>query len=106
MMVQQNKWRAARFGNQAMLVDTYTYEVAPTAEVVEQMVEKLRATAAELGCERYLDHCNTLAQSPSAAQRQLNILAATKDPTEVVRQLTDASRVSDATTGSQTSRTG
>ena len=27
MMVQQNKWRAARFGNQAKLVDTYTYQV-------------------------------------------------------------------------------
>jgi len=105
-MVQQNKWRAARFGNQAMLVDTYTYDVAPIAEVVEQMVEKLRPMAAALGCEPFLMHCNTLAQSPSAAQRQLDILAATKDPAEVVRQLTDASRVSDATTGSQTSRTG
>ena len=27
MMVQQNKWRAARFGNQARLVDTYTYQL-------------------------------------------------------------------------------
>ena len=29
MMVQQNKWRAARFGNRAILVDTYTYQTAP-----------------------------------------------------------------------------
>jgi len=76
--------------------------VAPTMEVVEQMVEKLRPMAAVLGCQPYLDHCNTLAQSPSAAQRQLDILAATNDPAEVVRQLTDASRVSDPATGSVT----
>jgi carboxylate-amine ligase len=102
MMVQQNKWRAARFGNQAMLVDTYTYDVAPIAEVVEGMVEQLRPMASTLGCESYLEHCNTLAQTPSAAQRQLDILAATNDPAEVVRRLTDASRVSDPTTGSVT----
>ena len=32
MMVQQNKWRAARFGNQANLVDTDTYRVAIAVE--------------------------------------------------------------------------
>jgi glutamate---cysteine ligase / carboxylate-amine ligase len=103
IMVQQNKWRAARFGNQAMLVDTYTYEVAPITEVVEQMVQKLLRTAEELDCVRYLEHCNTLARSPSAAQQQLDILTATNDPAEVVRQLTDASRVSDQAAGSMSS---
>jgi carboxylate-amine ligase len=103
IMVQQNKWRAARFGNQAMLVDTYTYEVSPTVEVVEGMVEQLRPMANKLGCESYLEHCNTLAQSPSAAQRQLDILTATNDPLEIVRQLTDASRVSEPAAGSATS---
>ena len=54
MMVQQNKWRAARFGNRAMLVDTYTYEVASAQQTVERLVELLRPTAAELRCESYL----------------------------------------------------
>jgi carboxylate-amine ligase len=93
MMVQQNKWRAARFGNQAMLVDTYTYQVAPVTRVVDEMVQKLRPTAAELCCEKYLDHCVHLANQPSAAQRQLDILAETNDPCEIVRQLTEAARV-------------
>ena len=43
MMVQQNKWRAARFGNQAMLVDTYTYQTAPVAQVVDEMVANAAA---------------------------------------------------------------
>src|SRR3972149_7077165 len=37
MMVQQNKWRAARFGNRAILVDTYTHQTAPVAQVVDEM---------------------------------------------------------------------
>ena len=55
MMVQQNKWRAARFGNQARLVDTATYQSAPVAETVERLIELLRPTAAELQCEQYLE---------------------------------------------------
>jgi carboxylate-amine ligase len=94
MMVQQNKWRAARFGNQAMLVDTYTYQVAPVTEVVDRMVATLRPAAAELCCEQYLTRCLKLAREPSAAQRQLEILAETNEPREIVRRLTDSSRVS------------
>ena len=93
MMVQQNKWRAARFGNHALLVDSYTFETAPVAQVVDEMVAKLRPTAVELCCENYLDHCVKLAREPSAAQRQLDILAETGDPREIVRRLSEAARV-------------
>src|SRR5882757_3124044 len=96
MMVQQNKWRAARFGNLAKLVDTTTYESAPVDITVERLVKKIHATAAELGCESYLQHCVQMATQPSAAQRQLDLMAETNDPRQVVKQLLDASRVSPA----------
>ncbi|HEY3395914.1 MAG TPA: YbdK family carboxylate-amine ligase [Lacipirellulaceae bacterium] len=93
MMVQQNKWRAARFGNQAKLVDTDTYRVKSLTHTVERLVEMLAPTAKELGCENYLTHCATMSDSASAAQRQLDLLAETNDPREVVRMLTEESRV-------------
>jgi glutamate---cysteine ligase / carboxylate-amine ligase len=93
MMVQQNKWRAARFGNRAILVDSYTHQTAPVAQVVDEMVATLMPTAVELRCNSYLNHCIEMARNPSAAQRQLDILAATNDPREIVRQLTEAARV-------------
>src|SRR3954451_2010705 len=74
MMVQQNKWRAARFGNQARLVDTTTYQAAPVEQTVERLVEILQPVAAELDCENYLQHCVLMARQPSAAQRQLDLL--------------------------------
>jgi carboxylate-amine ligase len=94
MMVQQNKWRAARFGNQARLVDTNSYRAATVADTVARLVEVLSATAAELDCESYLNHCITMAENPSAAQRQLDLLAETGDAQEMVRQLVEASRIS------------
>jgi carboxylate-amine ligase len=75
MMVQQNKWRAARFGNQAKLVDTNTYLSATVEDTVAHFVGLLRRTALELDCEKYLDHCVTMARSPSSAQRQLDLMA-------------------------------
>src|SRR5215203_3792420 len=86
MMVQQNKWRAARFGNQAKLVDTTTYKAAPVIETVERLVDRLAEPANELGCEQYVTHCRTMARTPSAAQRQLDLLDELSDPREVVRR--------------------
>jgi carboxylate-amine ligase len=93
MMVQQNKWRAARFGNQARLVDTNTYNVASVAATVERLAEVLRPTAVELGCESYLSQCVVLAARPSAAQRQLDLMAETGDAQQVVCRLTEDSRI-------------
>jgi carboxylate-amine ligase len=93
VMVQQNKWRAARFGNRARLVDSYTYRSASVAEVVEQVVGLLRPAAVELGCAHHLERCLTMASRPSAAQRQLDLMAELNDPREVVRRLADESRV-------------
>jgi len=96
MMVQQNKWRAARFGNQAKLVDTNTYRSASVTDTVKSLMQKLKNTAADLACEHYLEHCLTMARTPSAAQRQLDILAETNDKQEMVRRLVEAARITDS----------
>jgi len=96
MMVQQNKWRAARFGNQARLVDTQSYRVATVAAMVDRLVEQLHPTAAELNCESYLNHCVVMAANRSAAQQQMDLLEETGDPREAVRRLCAESRVSTA----------
>jgi carboxylate-amine ligase len=93
MMVQQNKWRAARFGNLARLVDTVTYQSAPVAETVERLLVLLGPTASELCCEPHLAHCAAMARNPSAAQRQLDLMAQTNDPRAVVEQLVEDARV-------------
>lgn len=100
MMVQQNKWRAARFGNLARLVDTDTYRAAPVAQTVERLVELLQPAASELRCTSYLEHCVKMAGKPSAAQRQLDLMEETNDPREVVRRLVEDSRVTKRPSGS------
>jgi len=94
MMVRQNKWRACRFGTQAELVDSYTYEINPVGRIVEKLVARLRSTSQDLGCEPYLDRVLEIPNRASWAERQTELLAETRSPAEVVRQLSERSRIS------------
>lgn len=94
MMVRQNKWRAARFGTHAKLVNSFTYEVESLGLVVNALVEKLSPTAEQLGCLNHLERARAMATAPSWADKQLAILDKTGDPREVVRQLISQSRMS------------
>jgi carboxylate-amine ligase len=93
MMVRQNKWRAARYGGKAQLVDAFKYHVQSVEEVVTGLVDILRPTADELGCTEYLQHCRAMAAGPTWADRQLALADRTGSLEEVVRQLTRQSRI-------------
>lgn len=93
MMVRQNKWRACRFGSNAQLVNSYTYEVESVSRIVARLIERLMPSAIELGCEDYLRRAQEIADRPTWADRQRLILEETGDPTEIVRRMTEQSRV-------------
>lgn len=96
MMVRLNKWRACRFGLRAGLVDSFTYEVQTVQLIVRNLVNFLRPTAQELGCADELEHCLALAEGPSCADRQREILEQTGEPREVVNRLCRSARISEA----------
>lgn len=93
MMIRQNKWRACRFGHQAALVNSYTYKVQSVSEITHFLVEKLSPVADELQCLKYLRHCETMADRPSWADRQRELMAATGNSVDVVRRLCAESRL-------------
>ena len=93
MMVLQNKWRACRYGLNARLVDTYTYESFSVKERIGQLVRRLRPEAEALDCKDYLEACLDIASRPSWSDRQRSIYEQTQDPTEIVRTLTELSRI-------------
>ena len=92
MMVQQNKWRACRFGNQARLVNSYSYEVQTVAESIASLTKLLEPTAEELNCSAYLQDVQRLASEPDWATLQRTTLKQTGSPAAMVRELTAISR--------------
>ena len=93
MMVRQNKWRACRFGTKAQLVDSYTHEVQTVSQIVQRLVRWLKPFAQTLRCADEFERVQEMADGPSWADRQDEILTRTDDRREIVRQLTEASRV-------------
>jgi len=93
MMARQNKWRAARYGRNAHLVNAYSFEVQTVPEIVDELLENLAPTARELQCEDYLAHVHRMANSRNSSERQLDLLDATQSRQEVVREMCRAARV-------------
>ena len=93
MMVRQNKWRACRFGTNAQLVNSYTHEVESLSEIVRWLIDRLGPIAEHLDCLSHLKHIQKLADGQSSADRQQQILDETGDRAEIVRRLSQESRL-------------
>ena len=85
MMVRQNKWRAARHGIEAELVDPLSQERLPARKVAVQLTERLKGTAQTLGCEDYLKHVADMAGNRTGADRQISVFQQNRDAVEIVR---------------------
>jgi carboxylate-amine ligase len=96
MVVRQNKWRAARYGLDAALVDSDTFALCPARAVATQLIERLRPTARQLQCEAYLDRAAQLAGGPTWAEQQLTLAGEVGDPRELIRQMSRRARVTAA----------
>ncbi len=87
MIVRQNKWRAARFGLETMLVNPITQESLPARRVAEQLLDQLFPTAEKLKCAHHLNHVRRIIESPSGAEHQVAIYKETHSLTEVIRRM-------------------
>jgi carboxylate-amine ligase len=87
IIVRQNRWRAARFGLGADLVDPRTGTTSSARQVLKAVAGRLRPLGEELGCSRQLGSVAELADGPGGAGRQLAIFERTGDLSAVVRHM-------------------
>src|SRR5690606_34132691 len=69
MMIQQNKWRATRFGADARLVNSDDYRQYSVQEMTDHLIELLLPTARELDCVDELQFLSHLPGSTGARQQ-------------------------------------
>lgn len=93
VMVRQNKWRAARFGRGARLVDPVGHSQHGVDELAEELTRSLMPAAAALGCAGYLERIPELARRPDGAARQMELLATAPSPAEAVARMVELSRL-------------
>ena len=76
MLINENRWRAMRYGFDAGLLDLVKGEVVPFAELLEEILEIIREDAAALDCEKEIAHLFTIMQRGTSAHRQVAAMEA------------------------------
>lgn len=85
MMVRQNRWRAARYGLGATLVDPRTGRPSPASDIIKGMVDRMSGVADMLGCTTQLQMARKMADGPGGADLQIALFERTGDLTAVAR---------------------
>jgi carboxylate-amine ligase len=75
-LVDQNRWRAMRYGYDEGLVDFTTASVTGIGELLADLVGRVSPDAEELGCSRELQRVLQIPQRGTSAHRQLAIYQA------------------------------
>ncbi|MFQ5617336.1 MAG: carboxylate-amine ligase [Rhodospirillales bacterium] len=71
MLVNENRWRAQRYGLDEGLVDFGKGEVVPCAELVDELLELIDEDATAFGCLTEVGHCREIIRRGTSAHRQL-----------------------------------
>ena len=72
-LLEENRWRAQRYGVQGELFDFGTGELVPFVELLHELSRLVAEDAAALGCEAEIAHCLRIAREGTSADRQVAV---------------------------------
>jgi len=73
MLVNENRWRAQRYGIDEGLVDFGKREIVPYAHLLEELIELTAEDAAHFGCAAEILHARTILERGTSAHAQRRI---------------------------------
>ena len=76
MLINENRWRAQRYGFSEGLVDFGRGEVLPYADLLEELIELVRVDAEARGCLAEVEHARDILARGTSAHRQLAVYRA------------------------------
>jgi carboxylate-amine ligase len=92
--IEENLWRAIRFGLDGRLVDFAARRELPAADAVRRLVDRAAPFAAELGLASHLDDVERMLREGNGAQRQARAHAAGETLAEVYAETVARARAS------------
>lgn len=73
MLINENLWRAQRYGVDETLIDFGRGELVPYAQLYEEMIELVRKDAERLDCVEEVEHGRDIITRGTSAHRQRSI---------------------------------
>ena len=83
-LLEENKWRAARYGLQGKLIDFGKKEETPVPDLVEEILEFVDEVVDELGSRKEIEHLREICKAGTGADQQLRVYEETGDLKKVV----------------------
>lgn len=71
MLIEENRWRAQRYGLDDGLVDFGRGEIVPCDQLLGELIDLVREDAEALGCLHELEHLTNIHRRGTSAHRQL-----------------------------------
>lgn len=93
-LIEENKWRAARWGLDGKLIDFGRRQEVPMRELALELLEFIDDVVDDLGSRRELEYVKKILAEGTSADRQLQVYRETGDLRAVVRSIVDETRES------------
>ena len=72
LLIEENRWRAHRFGMDEGLIDFGRGEVVPYPDLIDEIIEFVREDAEHFGCVAEIEHARTIVARGTSAHWQLD----------------------------------
>jgi len=92
VLIEENKWRAARYGIEGKLIDFGKETEVPVCELIPELLELVDDVVDELGSRSAVEYVHTILNEGTSAERQLRVFRETGDLKSVVRHLVAETR--------------
>jgi carboxylate-amine ligase len=83
-LIQENKWRAVRYGIDAKLIDFGKQKEVPVRDLILELLEFIDDVVDELGSRKEVEYVHTILAGGTSADRQLKVYEETGDLKTVV----------------------
>ncbi|MBX9692632.1 MAG: carboxylate-amine ligase [Cyanobacteria bacterium] len=87
ILIQENKWRALRYGLDGKLIDFGKREEVPARELILELLEFVDDVVDELNSREEINHIHKILEEGTSAHRQKEVFARTGDLKQVVDHL-------------------
>ena len=86
-LIMENKWRAARYGLDGMLIDFGREKEIPVRELILEYLDFVDDVLDELECRKEVEYVQTILDRGTGADRQLRVFTETGDLKKVVEYM-------------------
>jgi len=87
MLIQENKWRAVRYGLDGKLIDFGKQKEVPVRDLIRELLDFVDDVLDDLGSRREVEHINDILERGTSADEQLQVFRETGDLKSVVDRL-------------------